>query len=97
MTEFYIYTVAQLIMCHMLGDYFLTDQELNDMKSERIYGMIVHCVLYCVPFAFCFGFLWQTYALCATHFVIDELRERDRLSFAVDQGLHFAALLIYLI
>ena len=84
----------KLLVCHLIGDYVLQIDFIAKTKGENLYHLIVHCVLYTVPFIFV-GV--DTYPLCcifATHFYIDWLKARMRLiDYKVDQILHYVVLL----
>ena len=69
MNEFFT-IVFKLLVCHLIGDYVLQTDFIAKTKGENLYHLIVHCVLYTVPFIFV-GF--DTCPLCcifATHFSI---------------------------
>ena len=50
-----IRTLFFIIACHAVGDYFLQSDFLARTKGENFWHMLMHCVLYSVPYAFIFG------------------------------------------
>lgn len=49
-------TVFRLVLCHLVGDYVLQSDFLAKTKGESWYHLLVHCLLYCLPFYLAFGF-----------------------------------------
>ncbi len=91
-------TILMLVICHMLGDYFLQVDFIASTKGKNWYHLIVHCVLYVVPFILVFGLDWRMYVLLVSHIIIDPLKARyNKLTYLQDQVLHYLILLIYLI
>ena len=91
-------TILLLVICHMLGDYFLQGDFIANTKGKNWYHLIVHCVLYIVPFIFVFGLDWRMYALLISHIIIDPLKARyNKITYIQDQILHYLILIIYLI
>ena len=83
--------------CHMIGDYVLQSDFIAKTKGENWYHMIVHCVLYCVPFVVVFGLTEHIAFLFATHVVIDSAKARwDAIDYCGDQMLHYKAILLCL-
>lgn len=81
---------AQLIMCHFIGDYFLQIDFIAKTKGENIYHMIVHCVLYTIPFYFIFGLGWQLAVIFVSHIIVDLLKARwHKINYIADQCLHY--------
>lgn len=90
--------ICILVFCHMIGDYVLQSDYIARTKGENWYHMIVHCILYIVPFCIQFGFAWQLPTLLVTHIVIDSLKARYRkISYVGDQFLHYLVCLLYLV
>lgn len=88
----------QLLFCHLVGDYVLQSPYLAETKGKDWYHLFVHCVLYCMPFCICFGLEPRIMLLFLSHFGIDTLKSRyNRISFAMDQVLHYAVLSLYLL
>lgn len=88
----------QLIMCHLVGDYVLQCDYIATTKVSNWYHLLVHCILYCLPFYVCFGLCWQLGVLLITHIIIDSLKARyKKISYVSDQVLHYLICLIYLV
>lgn len=84
-----------LIMCHMFGDYVLQNDFIAKTKGENWYHLIVHSVLYSVPFLIFFGLSYSLIFLIISHFVIDALKARyDLIKYWEDQLLHYVVLAI---
>lgn len=93
-----IETILRLIFCHLIGDYVLQSDFIANTKDKNWYHLIVHCMLYTLPFYVCFGLVWQLPVLLASHIVIDALKARyKKLSYSQDQLLHYLLLLLYLL
>lgn len=93
-----IKTIVTLVFCHLIGDYVLQTNFLATTKGENWYHLIVHCILYTVPFCVVFGIGWQFAVLLGTHIVIDTLKARlKKISYFQDQALHYLISLIYLL
>ena len=89
--------VIKLIMCHMIGDYFLQSDFLATTKGKNWYHLFVHSVLYCVPFVIMFGIDWKLGVLLLSHTLIDPLKARyNKITYVQDQVLHYIICLIYL-
>lgn len=82
----------------MLGDYFLQGDFIASTKGKNWYHLIVHCMLYTVPFIVVFGFDWRIYVLLVSHIIIDPLKARyKKITYTQDQALHYLTMLIYFI
>ena len=91
-------SVFKLIVSHMIGDYVLQCDYIAKTKGENWYHLLVHCVLYCVPFYFFFGVDWRLLIVLVTHVVIDALKARfHRINYVTDQLLHYLVLMIYVV
>ena len=91
-----INTIIILVMCHLVGDYVLQTRFVAESKGQNWYHMFVHCVLYCVPFAFMFGITWQLAVIFGTHMIIDPLKARwGKINYPIDQVLHYLILAVY--
>ena len=91
-------TIFQLILCHLAGDYFFQSPFLANTKGENLYHLLVHCLLYAIPFYICFGWCWQLGVITLLHFPIDMAKARyGKLSYKTDQILHYILCLLYLI
>lgn len=42
--------IYKLIICHLIGDYVLQNDFIAKTKGENWYHLLVHCLLYSVPF-----------------------------------------------
>lgn len=69
-------TLFRLVMCHLVGDYVLQIDFIAKTKGENWYHLMVHCLLYCLPFYLVFGFVWQIFVLLAVHIVVDAMKAR---------------------
>lgn len=89
--------IITLILCHLIGDYVLQTDFIAKTKGTNWYHLIVHCVLYCLPFFVVYGLTWQLIFIFITHFVIDPLKARyNKINYVTDQSLHYIAMLVYL-
>lgn len=93
MNEFF--TIAfKLLVCHLFGDYVLQTDFIAKTKGENFYHLIVHCVLYIVPFILVgvrINLLWFIFA---THLVIDYFKAINKvIEYDEDQYLHYGVLL----
>ncbi len=87
-----------LVLCHLFGDYVLQDDYIAAGKRSNGYIMLVHCLLYTLPFYVVFGYGWRLWFLLGTHFAIDTLKARLKLiSYTADQILHYLVLGIFFI
>ena len=76
-------TLFRLVMCHLVGDYVLQIDFIAKTKGENWYHLLVHCLLYCLPFYLAFGFNWQLFVLFGAHVVagsLPSLAEADKRS-----------------
>lgn len=90
--------ILELVFCHLVGDYVLQCDFIAKSKGENWYHMFVHCALYCLPFYIVFGLNWQLSIIFVTHIIIDALKARyKKINYVVDQILHYAIAMIYLI
>lgn len=90
--------IINLILCHLVGDYVLQIDFIANSKGKNLYHLIVHCLLYCLPFYIIFGFVWQLIPLLLLHIVIDLLKARYKIiPYWLDQLLHYITCLLYLI
>ena len=81
----------------MLGDYFLQGDFIASTKGKNWYHLIVHCMLYIVPFILIFGLDWRVYVLLVSHIIIDPLKARyNKITYIQDQIMHYLILIIYL-
>ena len=88
----------KLIVCHLLGDYPLQIDYIAQTKGKNWYHLMVHCVLYSLPFYLLFGFNWQLLIIFLTHIIVDALKARyKKINYLTDQLLHYLVMLVYLI
>lgn len=86
------------IFCHLIGDFVLQNDYIASNKGKNDYILIVHCLLYIVPFAFALSLTWHLIPILVIHIVVDRLKARHKLiNFATDQIIHYVTLLVYLI
>lgn len=89
--EVIMVNIVKIIMCHAIGDYLFQSSYLADNKGKNWYLLIIHCILYCVPFAFCFGIDARLIILFGAHVIIDALKARyKKIDLLQDQILHYA-------
>jgi hypothetical protein len=82
--------LLKVIFCHLVGDYVLQGDFIAKTKGENWYHLLVHCVLYCLPFYIVFGCTLQLIIIFVTHIVIDALKARYKLlNYTTDQALHY--------
>lgn len=90
--------IIVLIFCHLVGDYVLQNDFIAKTKGENWYHLIVHCVLYSLPFFVFFGLTWQLSFIFIMHMIIDPLKARyNKINYVTDQLLHYIVMLVYLI
>lgn len=88
--------IVELVMCHLVGDYVLQSDYLAKTKGTEWYNLLVHCILYCVPFAVVFGIDWRLAVILITHIIIDAAKARYHvINLFTDQVFHYCILLIY--
>lgn len=86
-----------IVICHLIGDYVLQCDFIAKTKGTNYYHMLVHCLLYLVPFVIVFGIDWRIYLLLITHLIIDPLKARyNKINYTVDQILHYIVASIFL-
>lgn len=87
------------IFCHLIGDYVLQIDYIAKTKGENWYHLLVHCLLYILPFRIVYGADWGLVILLVSHIVIDALKARyKKITYVQDQELHYAtAFLLYMI
>ena len=91
-------TLFKLVMCHMVGGYVLQIDFIAKTKGKNWYHLLVHCLLYCLPFYLAFGFNWQLFVLFGTHIVVDAAKERyKKIGYVADQVVHYVVLLVYFV
>ena len=89
-----IFKLLLLTMCHMFGDYALQSDFIAKTKGENWYHLIVHSVLYSIPFLI-FGLPYELIILIISHIIIDAMKARyNLLNYIEDQVLHYIIILI---
>ena len=89
--------VIYLILCHLVGDYVLQCDFIAKTKGSNFYHLFVHCALYCLPFVLLYGIDWKIGVLFVSHIIIDVLKARfNKISYIIDQILHYIVLFIFL-
>lgn len=85
--------LIKLLVCHFIGDYFLQNDFIAKTKGDNVYHLLVHCILYLVPFYFVSCNAWQLTVLFMSHIVIDALKATwHKISYTQDQLLHFGVI-----
>ena len=80
----------------MIGDYIFQSDFIARTKGDNLWHLIVHCVLYTVPFTFAFGIDFRLLALLISHFVIDiEKAKYKVINYETDQLAHFIAMFVF--
>lgn len=89
-----------LIICHFIGDYVLQGEFIAQTKGKNFYHLIIHSVLYSVPFYFIFQMQLQTMwplmiFLVFTHVIIDSAKATyGTINYFQDQVIHFIVLIV---
>lgn len=82
-----------VLICHAIGDYVLQSSFLANTKGSNWWHLIIHCILYSIPFYICYGINVELGILIVTHFIIDALKARYKeISYTTDQILHLIIL-----
>lgn len=88
--------IYKMVACHAIGDYVLQNDFLAKTKGNNWWHLIIHCILYSVPFTVCFGLDWLILYLIGTHIVIDATKARySKINYVMDQVFHFIILAAY--
>lgn len=78
------------VFCHLLGDYVLQSNFVSVGKAASWYLLLVHCVLYILPFYIAFGLDARIYALFVSHFLIDMYDRWGKSNELIDQIGHYS-------
>ncbi len=90
--------ILKIIICHIVGDYFLQTDYMATGKGKDWYLLFVHCVCYCVPFIVLYGFIWQIALIFIVHVIVDSLKARyQKINLLTDQIIHYIVALTLLI
>lgn len=89
--------MIDIVLCHLVGDYVLQIDFIAKTKGENWYHLIVHCLLYIVPFRIVHGVDWRLAVLLVAHIIVDALKARyKKITYAQDQIAHYMiAFLLY--
>lgn len=88
---------VEAFICHLIGDYVLQNDYIAKTKCTNWYHLLVHSVLYCVPFIFLLE-LHYIFLLAISHFIIDAAKARyNVIDYKTDQILHYIILLMLII
>lgn len=66
--------IAQILLAHVIGDYFLQSHWMANEKTKRLWPAIVHGVTYTIPFAFITQNPLTLLIIAGTHVIIDRWR-----------------------
>ena len=84
----------KLVVCHMLGDYVLQSDFLAKTKGKSWWHLVIHCVLYTMPFAVAFGVDQRIFWMFLSHVLIDAMKARWKvIGYAPDQVAHVVMIL----
>ena len=84
-----------LLILHALGDYVFQSDFLAQTKGTNWWHLIIHSLLYTVPFYLYFGYDHRVITLLVSHVVIDALKARyNAIDYISDQCLHLWVLLV---
>lgn len=87
-------TTYMLIAFHALGDYVLQPDILAKTKGENWWHLLMHCILYTLPFSTYFGLDYKIIIILLTHIIIDALKARwNKINYITDQALHLIILI----
>jgi hypothetical protein len=89
--------IINILICHLIGDYVLQIDYIANTKKTIPYHLVVHCLLYCVPFYLIFNLSWQLAVIFISHLIVDYLKCHKKISYFADQLLHYAVSTIYLL
>ena len=89
--------MIDIVLCHLVGDYVLQIDFIAKTKGENWYHLLVHCLLYILPFRIMYGTDWRLAILLVTHIIIDALKARfKKITYTQDQIAHYViAFLLY--
>ena len=91
-------TLFILVICHLIGDYFLQSDFIAKTKGQNWYHLFIHCILYVVPFYIAFGLDLRVAIIFISHVIIDALKARyHAISYLGDQVIHYVIMIIYLV
>ena len=82
--------LIKIIFCHIVGDYLLQTDYMAKEKNNNLYILFVHCVCYCIPFIYIFGFNYKIICLLIFHMIIDWMKTKHYINIVEDQIAHYA-------
>ena len=77
--------IAQILLAHVIGDYFLQSHWMATEKIKRLWPAVVHGLTYTIPFAFITQNLLALFIIFSTHVVIDRWRLAKYVGWAKNQ------------
>jgi len=86
--------IYKILCCHALGDYFFQIDFIAKTKHDNLWHLLMHCFLYSVPFALCFGIDYKIIVILLSHLTIDYFTKpkndkfEDKIIYALDQIGH---------
>lgn len=87
-----------IVLCHLIGDYVLQSDYIATTKGSNWYHLVVHSLLYSVPFYLVFGWRLMLLFLIVNHITMDALKARyNVIDYKSDQINHYAVALLYLL
>ena len=91
--------IYMCLACHAIGDYVLQTDFLASTKGKNFWHMLMHCLLYTIPFVAVFGLRWSILILFGTHLITDLMKASWKvISYVTDQAIHlFVIFLIYIL
>lgn len=88
MNILFIETIYKAILCHLLGDYVLQIDFIAKTKGTNFYHLLIHCILYTLPFYICFGFDIRLLLIFVSHVIIDFSKATlNKINYSTDQYL----------
>ena len=89
--------MIDLVFCHLVGDYVLQIDFIAKTKGDNWYHLLVHCMLYVLPFRIVYGIDWRLAVLLVTHIIVDALKARyKKITYMQGQIAHYIiAFLLY--
>ena len=92
-----IMNLIKIIFCHIVGDYLFQTDYMAKEKNNNLYILFVHCVCYCLPFIYAFGFNYKIISLLIIHMVIDWMKTKHYINIVEDQIAHYTfAIVVFL-
>lgn len=98
--EILLTTLLLLLAAHWVADYPLQGDFLATAKSQgplRVYHLVAHAGIHGGAVLLVTGSLVLGLIEWIAHTIIDELKVKGKTSFAIDQGLHIAFKILYIV